>query len=402
MRAGGAPSCPRPVPELLFTTTPSRRARRCAISTRAATALWKPQLRDGHGRCRDFAADVGPSARRHPRRHARPRRRRGALPDRRHLPRHPARALPAGDRRAGIPSSAQALRRWLARTAPTKLALVHGDVSPKNILVGPDGPGAAGRRVRLVRRPGLRPRLLPQPPAAEVLVDARGRRAASSPASTRWPRPISRASIWEPRGRARGAAATPAAGLFLARVDGKSPVEYLTDEARKELRPRASRGRAPRRAAATADADPRTPGPGGAALMTRPRIAARARPPRLGQPRPADGRGRGGAGRRRRRAVPSRPPGASTGSRRGGRSARRRRSASAASTCHGAVASVKGRSRRRSPACDAADQAAIDAAPDRARRHAATRRGSAATPPSRSRWPWPTLRPQRRGLPLWR
>ena len=38
------------------------------------------------------------------------------------------------------PPLAPALRRLARRTATTKLALVHGDVSPKNILVGPDGP----------------------------------------------------------------------------------------------------------------------------------------------------------------------------------------------------------------------------------------------------------------------
>src|SRR3954451_16033484 len=38
------------------------------------------------------------------------------------------------------PPLAPALRRLARRTATTKLALVHGDVSPKNILVGPEGP----------------------------------------------------------------------------------------------------------------------------------------------------------------------------------------------------------------------------------------------------------------------
>ena len=42
--------------------------------------------------------------------------------------------------RARIPTARRRWRRWSERTAPTKLALVHGDVSPKNILVGPDGP----------------------------------------------------------------------------------------------------------------------------------------------------------------------------------------------------------------------------------------------------------------------
>ena len=32
------------------------------------------------------------------------------------------------------------LRALAERTAQTRIALVHGDVSPKNILVGPDAP----------------------------------------------------------------------------------------------------------------------------------------------------------------------------------------------------------------------------------------------------------------------
>ncbi|MEK7245672.1 MAG: phosphotransferase, partial [Pseudomonadota bacterium] len=38
------------------------------------------------------------------------------------------------------PDRAEPLRALVARTAKTKLALVHGDISPKNILVGPAGP----------------------------------------------------------------------------------------------------------------------------------------------------------------------------------------------------------------------------------------------------------------------
>src|SRR5207302_2592956 len=38
------------------------------------------------------------------------------------------------------PEHAEALRRLARRTASTHRVLVHGDVSPKNILVGPAGP----------------------------------------------------------------------------------------------------------------------------------------------------------------------------------------------------------------------------------------------------------------------
>ena len=39
---------------------------------------------------------------------------------------------------------------------------------------------------------------------------------------------------WEPSGALERRAAALLPGLFLARVDGKSPVEYITDEAQRE------------------------------------------------------------------------------------------------------------------------------------------------------------------------
>ena len=103
------------------------------------------------------------------------------------------------------PDLEPALRRLARRTATTKLALVHGDVSPKNILIGPDGPGVPRRRMRLVRRSGLRPRLLPQPPAAEVPMDAGG--------GARLPRLLRRAgrrAISRASSGSRGAGSRPA------------------------------------------------------------------------------------------------------------------------------------------------------------------------------------------------
>ena len=52
---------------------------------------------------------------------------------------HPARAL--SGRNGGIhPDRAAALQALVETTAATRRCLVHGDVSPKNILVGPQGP----------------------------------------------------------------------------------------------------------------------------------------------------------------------------------------------------------------------------------------------------------------------
>ena len=72
----------------------------------------------------------------------------------------------------------------------------------------PDRAARAGlprRRVRLVRRSGVRSRVLPEPPAAEVSLGAAGARAISSAASTCWPRAISPACAGSRTARSSGA-----------------------------------------------------------------------------------------------------------------------------------------------------------------------------------------------------
>ncbi|WP_327727178.1 aminoglycoside phosphotransferase family protein [Streptomyces sp. NBC_00487] len=130
---------------------------------------------------------------------------------------------------AAHPDLGDVLRGLAHRTATTHLALVHGDVSPKNILVGPAGPVLLDAEcawygdpafdlafcvnhllLKSLVVPGHRADLLG---SARVLVEEYVRRVD-----------------WEPRPdlEARGAALLPA--LLLARVDGKSPAEYLTDD----------------------------------------------------------------------------------------------------------------------------------------------------------------------------
>jgi len=122
-----------------------------------------------------------------------------------------------------------------ATTAGTHLAVVHGDVSPKNILLGPDGPVLLDAEcawfgdpafdvafclnhllLKAVKLPGHATVLRS---TAQALVDGHARHLD-----------------WEPRetfGR-RVAALLPA--LALARVDGTSPVEYLDTTQRQLVR----------------------------------------------------------------------------------------------------------------------------------------------------------------------
>lgn len=132
------------------------------------------------------------------------------------------------------PDLEPALRRLARRTARTRLTLVHGDVSPKNILIGPDGPVLLDAECAWYGDPAfdlgfclnhLLLKCLWTPEAAPALLDCFDMLAGTYLAGV----------VWEPRARLERRAASLLPGLLLARVDGKSPVEYLTNEAAREL-----------------------------------------------------------------------------------------------------------------------------------------------------------------------
>ncbi|MGV3489804.1 MAG: phosphotransferase family protein [Devosia sp.] len=137
------------------------------------------------------------------------------------------------------PELADRLLTVLSTTANTKLALVHGDVSPKNILVShADGhPALLDAECAWYGDPAfdaafclnhlvLKSIHLPQ--IGSILIE----------------QAVDFAAIWlghfpeplRPGLDARTAALLPC--LMLARVDGKSPVEYLTDAERQTVRDR--------------------------------------------------------------------------------------------------------------------------------------------------------------------
>jgi aminoglycoside phosphotransferase (APT) family kinase protein len=114
-------------------------------------------------------------------------------------------------------------------------ALVHGDVSPQNILLRPEGPVLLDAECATMGDPAfdvafclnhLVLKAVHLPAMRAVLLDSIGRFWAS----------YAQAIGWEPPAalEARVGALLPA--LMLARVDGKSPVEYLTPDGKAVVR----------------------------------------------------------------------------------------------------------------------------------------------------------------------
>jgi 5-methylthioribose kinase len=117
------------------------------------------------------------------------------------------------------------------RTSTQKISLVHGDVSPKNILVSPQGPVFLDAECAWYGDPAfdlafclnhlvLKSFWVPQPRLQDCFESLRDNY-------------LSRVT-WESGIEERVATLLPA--LLLARVDGKSPVEYLDDAQRGAVR----------------------------------------------------------------------------------------------------------------------------------------------------------------------
>ena len=126
------------------------------------------------------------------------------------------------------------------RTAATRLALVHGDVSPKHILCGPRGPGILDAECAWYGDPAFDPAFclnhlllkgLWVPQAKELFLECFDALAHAY---------LVEAS-WESRAALEERIATLLPGLLLARVDGKSPAEYLVEPAQKDIVRRVAR-----------------------------------------------------------------------------------------------------------------------------------------------------------------
>jgi len=125
------------------------------------------------------------------------------------------------------------LQALVATTARTRRVLVHGDFSPKNILIGPDGPVILDAECAWYGDPAFDVAFV----LNHLLLKGAWRPQWRAEFATMFRALVAayRAhAAWEDWAAldARTAALLP--GLLLARVDGKSPVEYVTEDASRE------------------------------------------------------------------------------------------------------------------------------------------------------------------------
>ena len=139
------------------------------------------------------------------------------------------------------PDLAPVLQGLAERTMQTGRTVVHGDVSPKNIMIGPDGPVFLDAECAWYGDPAfdlafclnhLLLKSIAVPSAHGPLLAAFGRLAESY---------LQRID-WEPPAKVETRAASLLPGLLLARIEGKSPVEYIGDDADKDRVRRIARG----------------------------------------------------------------------------------------------------------------------------------------------------------------
>jgi tRNA A-37 threonylcarbamoyl transferase component Bud32 len=135
---------------------------------------------------------------------------------------------------AAHPSLADTLRGLADRTATTHTALVHGDVSPKNILFGPSGPVLLDAECAWYGDPAFDVAFCVNHLLLKSLV-VPGRRGELLRSARALVEAYARCVDWEPRSAVEKRAATLLPALLLARVDGKSPVEYLTDDRHRQF-----------------------------------------------------------------------------------------------------------------------------------------------------------------------
>ena len=128
------------------------------------------------------------------------------------------------------PGLAEALVALSAETLATHLALVHGDVSPKNILCGPTGPVFLDAECAWYGDPAFDLAFCLNHLLLKCLWTP-----ASTPAFLACFTSLHEAYVAIAGDAVLGRAARLLPALLLARVDGKSPVEYVTAETQRDV-----------------------------------------------------------------------------------------------------------------------------------------------------------------------
>lgn len=131
------------------------------------------------------------------------------------------------------PDCAPALERLVAVTASHKRALVHGDVSPKNILVGPRGPVFVDAECAWYGDPAFDLAFCLNHLLLKCVWRPRWWAVYLQSFTTLFETYLAGVQ-WEPAAELEARVARLLPGLFLARIDGKSPVEYITDDRDRE------------------------------------------------------------------------------------------------------------------------------------------------------------------------
>ncbi len=134
-------------------------------------------------------------------------------------------------RHSGVADALMGLSR---DTLARKVALVHGDVSPKNLLHGPGGPVFLDAECAWYGDPAfdiafcanhLLLKCLARPDRADAFLACFDALVSAYLAGV----------DWEHNAEVESRAARLLPALFLARVDGKSPVEYITSDGQRDL-----------------------------------------------------------------------------------------------------------------------------------------------------------------------
>jgi aminoglycoside phosphotransferase (APT) family kinase protein len=138
------------------------------------------------------------------------------------------------------PDLAAPLAELVATTQANRRALVHGDVSPKNILVGPSGPVFLDAECAWWGDPAFDLAFCLNHLLLKCLWTPAARAGFLACFEALAGQYLARVD-WEPPPHLERRAARLLPGLLLARVDGKSPAEYLTADAQKAHVRRAGR-----------------------------------------------------------------------------------------------------------------------------------------------------------------